>query len=65
MSAELLFCLTSLLFLAWVILLKRQIVGLKQQISRLQEDLAEARSNRTAQVDVSRPPEVWETHPER
>ncbi len=64
MNAELLFCLTSLLFLTWVILLKQQIVRLRRRIQDLQAEASARESKTIPPVEISRDREVWETHPE-
>ncbi|HIE11760.1 MAG TPA: hypothetical protein EYP62_09110 [Kiritimatiellae bacterium] len=63
MSAEFLFCLASLLFLAWVILLKQQIVRLRRRIHDLQMETSTKSTEKAPQVHISRDSEVWDTHP--
>lgn len=58
---EFLFCLTTLLFLMWVILLKNQIDSLNRRIAELEAERKRRRSP-ADDVCIHRDVEVWETH---
>lgn len=58
---EFLFCLTTLLFLMWVILLKNQIDSLNRRIAELEAERKRRRSP-ADDVRIHRDVEVWETH---
>ncbi len=51
---EFLFCMTSMLFLAWVIVLKLQMHELKEGIEKLERELQKRLDKEKGDVDVTR-----------
>ncbi len=52
--AEFLFCMTSLLFLSWVILLKLETHTLRENIQKLEDELEKRRGKEKDEVDLRR-----------
>lgn len=63
MDADLLFCLATMLFLAWVTLLKCQIDRLKKEIARHEAQLRRLMEQSTPDVRVGREVHVWGHRP--
>lgn len=57
--AEIVFCLTSLLFLAWVIVLKGQVDRLNRLSAQLQAELQRCVRQKTGDVEIGREARVW------
>lgn len=58
--AEVIFCFASLLFLAWVILLKLQIARLTRELDDVKARLNWRLERETGAVQKSSEPEVWD-----